>query len=171
MSQHTAKSPRRTRRFAANLQKARKRLEEEPLGFEKALSMELVTEALAESKTEYRERKLPPWLTLWAFMAQMIRGYTSCSDAVAQIIKWYVQRGQQPCSPDTGHYCEARKRLSLGFLRVLFRRQYGAATKDVPRAWQWCGKHEVKVVDGTTFRMADRHLRKTPTVNRVPFDI
>ena len=155
MSQHTAKSPRRTRRFAANLQKARKRLEEEPLGFEKALSMELVTEALAESKTEYRERKLPPWLTLWAFMAQMIRGYTSCSDAVAQIIKWYVQRGQQPCSPDTGHYCEARKRLSLDFLRVLFRRQYEAATKDVPRAWKWCGKHEVKVVDGTTFRMAD----------------
>ena len=117
--------------------------------------MELVTEALTESKVEYRERKLPPWLTLWAFVWQILKGYASCGDAVGQITKWHVQQGRKPCSPDTGHYCEVRRRLSLQFLRTLFRLQYEKAMKEVPRAWKWLGKHDVKVVDGTTFMMAD----------------
>lgn len=117
--------------------------------------MELVTEALAESKLEYRRRKLPPWLTLWAFVWQILKGYASCADAVIQITKWHFQQGHIPCSPDTGHYCEARRRLSLDFLKTLLRLQYEAAMKEVPRAWKWLGKHEVKVVDGTTFMMAD----------------
>jgi len=64
MSKDTAKKPARTRRFTANVEKARKRLEDKPLAFGKALSMDLITEALEKSKLKYRERKLPPWLTL-----------------------------------------------------------------------------------------------------------
>ena len=155
MSKDTAKTPKRTRRFAANVEKARKRLDEKPLAFEEALSMDLVTQALAESKLEYRERKLPPWITLWAFVWQILKGYASCADAVTQVTKWHLQQGHTPCSPDTGHYCEARKRLSLEFLRALLRLQYEAAMKEAPRAWKWLGRHDVKVVDGTTFMMAD----------------
>lgn len=155
MSKDTAKTPRRTRRFAANLQKTRKRLDEKPLAFEKPLSMDLVTEALAESKLEYRERKLPPWITLWAFVWQILKGYASCADAITQITKWHLQHGHTPCSPDTGHYCEARQRLSIDFLRTLFRLQYEAAMKEVSKTWKWLGQHDVKVVDGTTFMMAD----------------
>ena len=163
MSKITAKRPKRTRHFAANVEKARKRLDEKPLALEGALSMELVTEAVAESKLEFRVRKLPPWLTLWAFVWQILKGYASCADAVTQITQWHVKQGSEPCSPDTGHYCEARKRLPLKFLRTLFRLQYEKAMKEVPRAWKWLGKHDVKVVDGTTFMMADT------TANRESF--
>ncbi len=154
-SRNASRPPRRTRRFAANVEKARKRLDEKPLAFKKALSMELVSEALAESKLKYRERKLPPWITLWAFVWQILKGYASCVDAVIQVTKWHWQQGRTPCSPDSGHYCEARQRLSVEFLRTLLSLQYEAAMKNVPRAWKWLGKHDVKVVDGTTFLMAD----------------
>ena len=155
MSKSSTQRGNRTRRFAANVAKARRRLEERPLAFQKALSMELVSEALAESKVEYRERKFPPWLTLWAFVWQILRGYASCAEAVIQITKWHMQQGDKPCSPDTGHYCEARRRLSLQFLLTLLRLQYKAAMQEVSRAWKWLGKHDVKVVDGTTFALAD----------------
>ncbi|NOZ72349.1 MAG: IS4 family transposase [Chloroflexi bacterium] len=160
MPKDTVRTPKRTRRFAANVEKARKRLEEKPLAFEKALSMELVSQAITESKLEYRQRKFPPWLTLWAFVWQMLKGYASCADAVIQIAKWHLEQGNQPCSPDSGHYCEARRRLSLDFLRTLLRLQYEAAMRAVPRAWKWLGKHDVKVVDGTTFMMADSEANR-----------
>ncbi len=155
MSKNTAKHSKCTRRFAANVEKARKRLAEKPLAFEEALSMDLIMRALAEAGVEFRERKLPPWVTLWAFVGQILRGYSSCADAVTRITKWHCQQGNKPCSPDTGHYCEARQRLSIEFLRKLLDLLYETAMQEAPTSWKWQGRHDVKVVDGTVFTLAD----------------
>jgi len=160
MSKDTKKCSNSTRRFAANLEKARKRLEERPLAFEDALSRELIGQAIEDSGLEFRERKLPPWLTLWAFIGQMLDGYAGCGSAVTQIVSWYVSQGKEPCVPDTGHYCEARQRLSIEFLRILLALQYQAAMKDAPGQWKWLGTHDVKVVDGTTFTMWDSETNR-----------
>jgi len=66
-----------------------------------------------------------------------------------------VKQGSEPNSPDSSRFCAARRRLSLEFLRALFQLQYKAAMKEAPRNWKWLDKHDVKVVDGTTFMMAD----------------
>ena len=160
MSKDTGKAGKGTRRFAATVEKARKRLAEKPLAFGKALSMELVEQAMAAVNLQFRRRKLPPWLTLWAFVGQILQGYASCAQAVAQITKWHLQQGNQPCSPDTGHYCEARQRLSIDFLKKLLELQYQTAMEEAPGDWRWLGKHEVKVVDGTTFMMADSQANR-----------
>ncbi len=92
---------------------------------------------------------------MWAFLWQIIQGYASCQDAVIQIVRWCTQQGRKACSPDSGHYCQARARLPLEFLKTLFFLQFRTAMKEAPQAWRWLGRHEVKVVDGTTFTLAD----------------
>jgi hypothetical protein len=137
------------------VEQVKKRLQERPLAFEAALSMELILEALQRCKVEFRERVYTPWVTLWAFIDQVLSSNGSCSEAVAEVSAWLVRQGRPACSPDTGHYCAARIRMTWEFLRELFSLQYQRAMDEAPNTWKWLGKHEVKVVDGSTFSMAD----------------
>ena len=142
-------------RFACHVEQVKKRLAERPLGFQSALSETLIREALAEAGVEFRQRIYTPWVTLWAFMGQVLSKDRTCESAVLQVQKWRVQQGQKPPSPETSHYCDARKRLEVAFLRLLFGKQYAAAMGEMPQQWRWLGKHDVKVVDGTTFLLPD----------------
>lgn len=141
-------------RFSCHLRKAKERLETEPLAFGESLSAEIVLRALERCNTVFRESIYTPWLTLWAFMAQLLSGDRSCSNAVKLVIAHLVGRGQRPCSPSTGQYCDARSRLPEEVLREVFCEQNEHALKDAPEAWKWLG-HEVHVVDGTTISMPD----------------
>lgn len=147
-------------RFDCHVETVKRRLSEMPLAFEKALSIDLVKAALERCQFEFRDRVYCPWVTVWAFVDQMIRGNRSCSETVAQVVAYLIRQGQPACSPDTGHYCEARRRLPEEFLRQLFQLQYEAAERETPQEWKWMGKHEVKVVDGTTFSMPDSEANR-----------
>ena len=147
-------------RFGCHVELVKRRLQESPLAFEKALSMDMIKTALERCQFEFRDRVYCPWVTVWAFVDQMIRGNCSCSEAVAQVLAYLISQEQPPCSPDSGHYCEARRRLPEEFLRQLFELQYEAAEEETPASWKWLGKHKVKVVDGTTFSMPDSEANR-----------
>jgi len=147
-------------RFRDNLKKARKRLEKGPLAFSKALSEQMVETALEESKMRFRKRKLTPKITLLAFLWQMLSKYATCEQTMTEVIHKQFRKNEESSVPSSGRYCEARGRLSLGFLKTLFRVQYDTATEDIPSKWKWLGRHDVKVVDGTTFLMADSQANR-----------
>ena len=142
-------------RFRSHVEQVKQRLREKPLAFEASLSIELVQAALERCGVEFRERIYTPWVTLWAFIGQALSGDGSCRQAVCEVIAWLVSQGQRPCSPETSHYCQARQRLPLPFLQDLLSLQLQRASAEVPAEWKWLGKHDVKVVDGTTFSMPD----------------
>jgi len=149
MAKHTRK------RFQLHVQKVERRLAERPLAFAFALSEELVRSVLAECEIVFRERVYKPWITLWAFVSQMLSDNGSCQEAVFQVNAWRLQNGERPCSPDTGHYCQARSRLPVAFFQKLFARQVETVQQETPEPWKWLGKHDVKIFDGTTMTMPD----------------
>ncbi len=146
----------RTRkRFQRHVEQVQRRLAERPLAFAFALSEELVRKVLAECGIEFRERVYKPWITLWAFVSQMLSANGSCQEAVFQVNAWRLQNGERACSPDTGHSCQARSRLPVAFFQTLFARQVETVEQETPEPWKWLGQHEVKIMDGTTMTMPD----------------
>jgi hypothetical protein len=91
---------------------------------------------------------------LWVFLAQVLSADHSCREAVAKLNFWRLARGLQPCSPETGSYCEARQRLPEALFAKLVRSTGKELSEKADVAWQWLGR-VVKVVDGATITMAD----------------
>ena len=102
---------RNARKFDCQVQKVREQVERGNLPFAQCLSGEIVQQAMAELGLEFRERIYTPWLTLWAFLSQVMSCDGSCSFAVSQVIAYRLQQQKKPCSPSTTTYCEARNRL------------------------------------------------------------
>jgi Transposase DDE domain len=124
------------------------------LPFSDLLDADLVGEVLEEEGVRYRDRIYSPLVTLWTFLSQVLSLDHCCLKAVACLIAYRTARGQEPCSADTGSYCKARKRLPLGVIISLVRRTAGAIDERVPEGWLW-KRHEVLLVDGSTFSMPD----------------
>jgi hypothetical protein len=142
-------------RFRRHVELAKQRISERPPLFESVFSETLIRDTLNQLGMVFRERVYPPWITLWAFLGQVLSGDGACQQAVQAVYAWCIQRGQEPPVPDTGHYCEARRRLPLELLKTLLSRLVERAQAEVPPSWKWLGKHLVKVVDGTTFTLPD----------------
>lgn len=142
------------REFARQVQIVRDQLNEGPLAFHASLSMEVVQEAVRESKVEFRERVYTPWITIWAFLGQVMSSDHSCRFTVCQVIAYLASQGRRVCSATTSTYCQARARLPEVFYQCLFRRVGRQTMEDAPSAWLFHGR-QVKVVDGTTVTMPD----------------
>jgi hypothetical protein len=102
----------------------------------------------------FRDRIFTAAVTLWTFLGQVLDPDHSCRQAVARLIAYRTARGLKPCSPDTGAYCKARKRLPEKLLKELTRRTGRQLLEQAPNAWQWKGR-PVKIVDGTGLSMPD----------------
>jgi putative transposase len=126
----------------------------EGLFFSERLSAESVRSVCERLQHEFRERVFSPAVTLWVFLTQVLSADHSCREAVAKLNFWRLSRGQRPCSPDTGSYCEARQRLPEALLVALVRSTGSELSEKADAAWQWLGR-VVKVVDGATVTMAD----------------
>lgn len=124
------------------------------LFFSQRLSAESVKSICQQLQHEFRERVFSPAVTLWAFLAQVLSADHSCREAVAKLNFWRVARGLEPCSPDTGSYCEARMRLPEELLRGLVRSTGKELADQAEQAWHWLGRI-VQVIDGSTVTMAD----------------
>ena len=124
------------------------------LPFAEVLSSGCLTEAIAEIKRPWNDRIFTPLVTLWVFLGQVLNADQSCRAAVARLIAHRLARGQRPCSPQTGAYCQARRRLPESFLAGVARQTGRALEAAVDPRWLWKGRH-VYLFDGTTVTMPD----------------
>lgn len=144
---------RKTKQFRCQVQKIREQIEQGLLAFTGGLSSDIVQEAIDRAGVEFRERIYTPWVTLWLFLYQiMARG--ACADAVSHLIAHRIGNGQQPCSPSTTSYCEARSRLPKSFYHSILVQTGGNASQQAPTEWKFHGR-DVKVGDGTTVSMPE----------------
>ena len=93
-------------------------------------------------------------MTLCTFLSQIHSDDPSCRAAVARLNATRVAQGLAPCSPLTGGYCKARKRLAESLLYGLMHQSGQRLQQQVPTAWHWHGR-AVKIVDGSGVSMPD----------------
>jgi DDE family transposase len=129
-------------------------LQDGDLPFTNVLSEEIVQHALTALKVFWMERIFSPLVTLWVFLGQVLSADPCCRAAVARLIAHRLALGQRPCSPETGAYCQARKRLPEPFFSDVARRTGRALDSEVESDWLW--KHRrVYVYDGSSVSMPD----------------
>src|SRR3954447_20704773 len=85
------------------------------------LSAGVLEEALREVKAAWNDRIYTPLATLWVFLGQVLNADQSCRAAVARLIAHRLSQGLEPCSPETGPYCQARKPLPERFFAAVAR--------------------------------------------------
>ncbi len=113
-----------------------------------------VTPVLTQEGVAGRNRLLPPPLTLWTFLLQVLAPDGSCREALSRLRPWMIAKGHTPCSPHPGSDCQARQRLPEGVVSTLARHRAQRLWEPTPEAWLWQGRH-VKSVDGSTVSMPD----------------
>jgi len=128
-------------------------LQDGDLPFTDVLTEEVIAQALA-AVTGWLDRIFSPLVTLWAFLAQVLSADHSCRAAVARLIAHRLARGQARCSPKTGAYCQARRRLPESFFSDVACSVGRALDEQAQRRWPWQGRR-VYLFDGTTATMPD----------------
>ena len=124
------------------------------LPFSDVLSEDLVTQALTTACVSWIDRIFSPLVTLWVFLSQVLSADHSCRAAVARLLAHRLARGQGPCSPATGAYCQARKRLPESFFADVARQTGRALEAAVDKQWLWNGRR-VYIYDGSSVSMPD----------------
>src|SRR3954464_5641296 len=127
-------------------------LQDGDLPFTTVLTEELVAKALA-AVTGWLDRIFSPLVTLWVFLGQVLSADHSCRAAVARLLAHRLARGQAPCSPRTGAYCQARRRLPKSFFADVAC-SVGRTLDERAERWRWQGRR-VYLFDGTTVTMPD----------------
>ena len=94
-------------------------LQDGDLPFTNVLSEDLVARTLSTIGVFWMDRIYSPLITLWVFLGQVLSADSCCRAAVARLIAHRLSQGQGPCSPETGGYCQARKRLPERFLSLI----------------------------------------------------
>ena len=100
-----------------------------------------------------------PMITLCLFLSQVLDPDHSCRAAVARLVLWLAVRGRKPCSPETGTYCDARRRLPLGVVMRLVRQTAREIEGRAADEWLWKGR-PVVMADGTTVSMPDTPMNQ-----------
>src|ERR1700736_3096247 len=103
-------------------------LQDGDLPFTNVLTEEVLEQALTAIGC-WLDRIFSPLVTLWVFLGQVLSADHSCRAAVARLLAHRLARGQSPCSPETGAYCQARKRLPESFFSDVAR-ETGRALED-----------------------------------------
>src|SRR5262245_40271856 len=147
LSRHTAS-------FRDQLSTLRRQfLQDGDLPFTDVLTEEVIAHALT-AITGWLDRIFSPLVTLWVFLGQVLSADHSCRAAVARLLAHRRARGQRPCSPQTGAYCQARKRLPESFFADVACSVGRALDDRAQRRWLWHGRR-VYLFDGTTVTMPD----------------
>ena len=114
----------------------------------------MVVQALKELKIKYKQRLFDPFVTLWAFLSQVLDTDKSCHNAVSKIIAYLAGEEVEIPSTDTSAYCQARSRLPEKLLENLFGKAAQSLEQKVTTEHLWCGRN-VKVIDGSSVSMPD----------------
>src|SRR5579862_348300 len=142
--------------LVCQLQCEGKTLESSPgLPFRDLLSETRILRALERAQVTFRERIYSPTVTIYAALSQVVSGkFSSCRDAVSQVIADRAARKEKPCSPDTSSYCTARARLPEQVLAELTQEIGQELHRQAPPEWLWNGRR-VSLADGSTATMDD----------------
>lgn len=132
----------------------RQYLQDGTLPFSDVLTDDFVTQAMAAVDGVWKDRIYTPLVTLWVFLTQVLSADHSCRGAVARFIAHRLSQSQSPCSPETGAYCQARKRLPEKFFAAVSCLVGRALDAKVDSKWLWKGRR-VYLFDGTTVSMPD----------------
>src|SRR3954451_10714690 len=74
-------------------------------------STKWISEVVGQEIGKTCDRVFSPLVTLALFLGQVLSDDHSCRAVVARLLAWRAARGLPECSPDTGGYCKARRRL------------------------------------------------------------
>jgi len=118
-----------------------------------ALTEGVIARALV-SVGNWLDRIFSPLVTLWVFLGQVLSADHSCRAAVARLNAHRLARGLKPCSPHTGAYCQARKRLPEAFFADLALRTGRALDAGSGKGWLW-KRRRVYIYDGSSVTMPD----------------
>ena len=129
-------------------------LQDDELPLSNILSAKLISQALTAIGFCWLDRIYSPLITLWVFLGQVLCADHSCRAAVARLMAHRASRGQSPCSPETGAYCQARKRLPEEFFSEVARQTGRALEASVAPEWLW-KQRRVYAFDGSSVSMPD----------------
>ena len=124
------------------------------LPFKELLPESVIKIAISELKIKYKKRLFDPFVTLWAFLSQVLDTDKTCHNAVSKIIAHLAESEVEIPSSDTSAYCQARSRLPENLLDKIFNSSALNLEKKVAEEQLWCGRN-VKVIDGSTVSMPD----------------
>ena len=113
--------------------------------------------ARPEKGVNSRERELPPLVTFWAFVAQVLSVGCSCREIVRKVDAWWrlgsKRRQAEPLSASA--YAQARIRLDKGTLGKIVHTLADNLESNTLREEVWLCGRSVKIIDGTTISMPD----------------
>jgi hypothetical protein len=129
-------------------------LQDGDLPFSNVLSEDLVARTVTAIGVFWMDRIYSPLVTLWVFLGQVLSADSCCRAAVARLIAHRLSQGQGACSPETGAYCQARKRLPEKFFSEVARQTGRALEANAESQWLW-KRRRVYVYDGSSVSMPD----------------
>jgi len=112
----------------------------------------LVDSTLTELGVHYKECIYTPFVTLYAFLSQVLNDDSSCRRAVVEVSQIRKARKKKSCSTATGGLCRAKQRLPIELLQNLVRGIADRLAVHEKDPWR---HGRVLVVDGTGFSMPD----------------
>ena len=124
------------------------------LPFQNLLPESEIQKVIDELKIKYRRRLFDPFVTLWAFLSQVLEPDKSCHNVVSRVSSYLVCEQVELPSTDSSAYCQARSRLPEELLQKLFGLAAENLEQKVTTEYLWCGRN-VKVIDGSTVSMPD----------------
>jgi hypothetical protein len=124
------------------------------LPFQTVLPESVIAEVLEAEEVSYRNRIFNPFVTIWAFLSQVLDTDKSNRNAVSRVIAWLAGTGQKVPSDNTGGYTQAKQRLPEGIFKRLFEHTGQQLEQQVPEVQLWCGR-QVKLLDGSNVSMPD----------------
>lgn len=130
------------------------------LPFRDLLPESKIAETLKAEKVKYLRRLFDPFVTLWAFLSQVLDADKSCAQAVSRVIAWLAGEDVPDPSEDTSAYCQARQRLPEKLLQRLFGQVGQDLEQQTRQEHLWCGRH-VKIIDGSTVSIPDTPQNQT----------
>jgi len=129
-------------------------LQDGDLPFSNVLTEGSIAQVLTALNVCWVDRIYTPLITLWVFLGQVLSADHSCRGTVARLIAHRLSQGQPPCSPETGAYCQARKRLPEQFFSDVARQTGQALEAQVDVQWLWKSRR-VYIYDGSSVSMPD----------------
>lgn len=111
---------------------------------------------LEEKGVNSRDRSLPPRVTFWAFVAQVLSPGSSCRETVRKVEAWWrwIQKDRS-ASISASAYAQARARLNKGNLGLIAGQIAWRLERNESKEEHWLKGRRVKIVDGTTLSMPD----------------
>ncbi len=90
------------------------------LPFKELLPESAIKLAISELKIKYKKRLFDPFITLWAFLSQVLDTDKTCHNAVSKIIAHLASEEVEIPSTDTSGYCQALVLITRKIIRETF---------------------------------------------------